>query len=121
MSEIKKEFEFFVKNVKDEKRLDELIKELDGRKTESGFILDGETVKEMNKEVTYEGRVIIKSYGDREVDDIASVINFFEPYADIEIDQTISYDVREAEKTIIALSKLLTEEEMARITGKGKL
>lgn len=119
MSEEKKEFDFLVKNVKDEKRLDELIKELNGRKTEDGFVLDGETVKMMNAEVTlYDGKAVIKSYGDSEADDIEGVINYFKPYAEIEIDQTISYDVRETERTITKLKELLTAEEMARITGK---
>lgn len=120
MSEEKKEFVFSVKSVKDEKRLDELIKELNGRKTEGGFVLDGETVKMMNAEVTlYDGKAVVKSYGDSEADDIEGVINYFKPYAEIEIDQTISYDVRDAERTFTKLKELLTAEELARITGKG--
>ena len=87
MGEEKKEFIFSVKSVKDEKRLDELIKELKGRKTENGFVLDGETVKKMNADVTlYDGKAVIKSYGDSEADDIEGVIGFFKPYAEIEID-----------------------------------
>lgn len=117
MSEEKKEFEFLIKNVKDEKRLNELIKELNGGKTEEGFILDGETVRKVNKDVTlYDGKAV-KSYGDREADDIEGVINYFKPYAEIEIDQTISYDVRETERTFTKLKEILTAEEMARITG----
>ena len=121
MGEEKKEFIFSVKSVKDEKKLNELIKELNGGKTEEGFVLDGETVRKMNKDVTlYDGKAVIKSYGDREVDDIESVINYFKPYAEIEIDQTISYDVRETERTFTKLKEILTAEEMARITGKGQ-
>ena len=121
MGEEKKEFIFSVKSVKDEKKLEELINELNGGKTEGGFVLDGETVRKVNKDVTlYDGKAVIKSYGDREADDIEGVINYFKPYAEIEIDQTISYDKRETERTFTKLKEILTAEEMARITGKGQ-